>query len=449
MPTEDSKITDEPIYDLEFQRKLIYTLANNFEFYANHGVNLNPSYFETRQLQVIFKLTMDYLALYQHEVYPSDLFTAISEYCMKRAIGKEANKALIVEAKNIFRLNIKDTRPVEDATLNFVRRMELKKALVAAVDDLMGKSNVDYQVILSRIDRAVSVGDTIDVGKTYDDLLNLPELYRNKYNPESMVRTGFPTFDNALEGGMPAGGITVILAPPKTGKTTMGCNIGVNNLMFGKTVFHYSLEISEEDILAKYACKMGNLTYREIRDISTEEFRARIQKFTDLRPNLFVKFYPEQTASVLHIRAHISKMRAKTGKSPDLIIIDYDDCLLPSTGRRGNGEDQYYASGQIYTDLIGLANSFNVPILTFAQPGRQAWNYYEKEGLPITSDMLAHSAMKAMRCHSISSINFKKGSNEGILYLDINRRGMGDKKIPIVKDLDRAHFGEKIEYSEE
>ena len=443
------KVTDEPIYDLEFQRKLLYTLSNNYEFYANHGVNLNPSYFETQQLQVIFKLIMDYLALYQHEIAPSDLLTSISEFCMRKAIGKEANKALIVEAKTICRLNIKDTRPVEDATLSFIRRMELKKALVAAVDDLLSGSNIDYQVILSRIDKAVSVGDTLEVGKTYDDLLNLPELYRKKYDPQKMVRTGFPSFDAALDGGMPAGGITVILAPPKTGKTTMGCNIGVNNLLLGKTVFHYSLEISEEDILAKYACKMANMSYHEIRDITVDEFRKRIERFTALKPNLFVKFYPEQTASVLHIRAHISKMRALTGKSPDLIIIDYDDCLLPSTGRKGNGEDQYYASGQIYTDLIGLANSFDVPILTFAQPGRQAWNYYEKEGAPITSDMLAHSAMKAMRCHSISSINFKKGQNKGILYLDINRRGMGDKKIPIVKDLDKAYFGEAQDYAEE
>ena len=445
----DQKITDEPIFDLDFQRKLLHVLATDYQFYANYGVSLKVTYFETRILQVIFKLMIDYLALYQHEINSSDLFVSIADYCDRRSLGSETNKSLIVEAKNILRLNIVDSRPIVDKALSFVKRMELKKALSESADLLM-RGEEDYQTILGKIDKAVSVGDTVDCGKTFEDLIKLPELYRSRYDPSRMVRTGFPSFDAALDGGMTAGGITVILAPPKTGKTTMGCNIGVFNLIQGKTVFHYSLEIAEEDILAKYACRMSGLSYHEIRDISVPEFQNKIKKYIDIRPNLFVKFYPEQTASVLHIRAHISKMRAMTGKSPDLVIIDYDDCLLPSTGRKGGSEDNMYlASGQIYADLIGLATSLNVPVLTFAQPGRQGWDYYEKEGQPITASMLAHSAMKAMRCHSISSINFKRNSNEGILYLDINRRGQSDKYIKIRKDLDRALFCEVQQYSNE
>ena len=53
---------------------------------------------------------------------------------------------------------------------------------------------------------------------------------------------------------------------------------------------------------------------------------------------------------------------------------------------------------------------------------------------------ITHSSKKIMKCFSVSSLNFKSGSNEGIFYLDMARRGNSKVRIPIKKDLSRALF---------
>jgi hypothetical protein len=39
---------------------------------------------------------------------------------------------------------------------------------------------------------------------------------------------------------------------------------------------------------------------------------------------------------------------------------------------------------------------------------------------------------------SLSTLNFKKDSPYGYLYMDIVRRGVGNRKIELTKDFDRA-----------
>ena len=79
----------------------------------------------------------------------------------------------------------------------------------------------------------------------------------------------------------------------------------------------------------------------------------------------------------------------------------------------------------------------NCAILTFAQPKRDAWGAPNRGDL-IHADQLAHSAKKAHKAYSISSMNFPDGSTTGILYADMLRRGESGVQIPLRRDLSRA-----------
>jgi hypothetical protein len=102
----------------------------------------------------------------------------------------------------------------------------------------------------------------------------------------------------------------------------------------------------------------------------------------------------------------------------------------------GKTDNQYHDSGGIYSDLIGVGDYFKCPVLTFAQPSRPAWNVYNDKQNPRLIHMgdLAHSAMKAHHCTSITTLNFKTDSNDGIMYVDISRRGESHKEIKIRKN---------------
>ena len=104
----------------------------------------------------------------------------------------------------------------------------------------------------------------------------------------------------------------------------------------------------------------------------------------------------------------------------------------------------YDNAGKIYSDLIGLADYFKCPVVTFAQPKREAWELPDKGEL-IQSYHLAHSAKKAHKCFSLSSLNFKSDSDTGVLYADLFRRGKSNVKIAVKKDLSKCLFFEPQE----
>lgn len=117
------------------------------------------------------------------------------------------------------------------------------------------------------------------------------------------------------------------------------------------------------------------------------------------------------------------------------------NCLNPTI--KTGGDDLYGTSGQIYTDLIQLACYFNVPVLTFSQPTREAWGLYAATDKYVTAGYISHSARKVHKCWSISSLNFKSNSDtDGYLYLDICRRGLSNVAIPIKRDMARSSFNE-------
>ena len=107
--------------------------------------------------------------------------------------------------------------------------------------------------------------------------------------------------------------------------------------------------------------------------------------------------------------------------------------------------DMYEDSGRIYTDMKNLGDFFSVPIFTFAQTNRGAWEKPNNGELVVSED-LAHSAQKAMRCSVLCSLNFKKDSDRGFLYIGENRLGPSYKKVKVTRDLDKCQvkqdFGE-------
>jgi replicative DNA helicase len=224
-----------------------------------------------------------------------------------------------------------------------------------------------------------------------------------------------------------------------THNSTWAANIGAVNIRMGKTVFHVSLEIKGHEVLAKYASRMTGMELDQIFDKKDPKYRTKIGKFRSISPNLYVQYYTESTVDCLTVRAWISRIRAAYNVKPDVIIIDYDDCLLPTTKIKDN---MYLEGSQIYADLKALADYFDCPIFTFAQPNRAAFNKVEHDEMIESSD-LAHSAKKAMKATSISSLNFKKDDAFGWFYMDIVRRGVGNKKIPLKRILEKAAFVEE------
>jgi len=430
--SEEVKTT--PLYNAEFQRTVLKLIATNTKIALDYGILLKPEYFESQSLRILFTIINEHVLAYERELSLSDLLVSVDNYTSSHGYSSDVYNLLKDEAKDILRLPIKSESFIVTSLVKFCQRQELKNAMLESVKILDKEGSAEQ--VLKLIDNAVSVGHGGSDGYTFQDLLDLPEEYKKRYNPKKLIRTGFNAYDEAMDGGMAPCEVHIFQSGPKGGKTTLGANIGALNLIWGKVVYHITLELPEIDIAARYGTRMSGLTYREMYNLNPELYRQKMQLFEKFKPKLFIKYYLENTVNTITIRSWISRQRSKTGLSPDLIIIDYDDCLLPVSGKK---DDLYDNSGEIYADLKGLAEYFSCPLVSFSQPKREAWEKPNNNEILLACD-LAHSARKAHRASSISSLNFARGSETGTLYMDMVRRGEDDIKIPLFRDLSRGRI---------
>jgi replicative DNA helicase len=333
----------------------------------------------------------------------------------------------------IYNIPIYDEKIFVDKIKEWIKREKMIIAIEKVIKYLKDKK---YEEIRKEIECALNINiDAVD----YADITSfesLPDDIKEERGDDIIVRSGFPTLDNCIYGGYGAGEVHIVLAGAKAGKTSFLIQIGTNAVKDGKSVVHITLELSETLVKWKYACCMTGLTYEEIKneDIFKERMNVFKQKFN---PKLFIKKFPIGKTDTLMIKGFIQSLISQ-GKleKPDLIIIDYDDLLIPTkpTGK------QYEDVGLIYEDMIALGEFFKCPILTPAQTNRLGWIKSQK-GEIITSAEMAHSALKKMYCNTIVTLN-PQGYDRLILYVDTVRLGTLDKEIDIICDLSRNRYAE-------
>lgn len=420
------------LYSIDFQRSVLKLLCTNLKFAVNYGILLREDYFESQPLRVLLNLSLNHVMTYAKEVEYEDFSVLIEDYIQSKGYTKESYNLLKDESRLIFKAYIKSEQFVIDQMIKFIRRQELKMALAKSIDVL--KSDGSYESVLKMIDGAVSIGCGAEEGYSFEDIIGIQDEYKKFYDSDKLIRTGIHTYDKCLDGGMAPGELHVVMSPPKAGKTTLGVNFGVYPLALGKTVFHVTLEIAALPLLRKYAARITGMSYRDMLNVDKEVYEEKINRFKKYQPNLFVNYWPMGSTNTMNIRSWISRIRSKKNVTPGLIIIDWDDCLIPSGG---SSDNMYMDSGSIYTDFKLLAEYFNCPVVTFAQPTREAWDKPNR-GEVINCYEISQSAKKVHYCDSISSMNFPYGKSEGFFYVDLVRRGESSVKFPIKRDFDRA-----------
>jgi len=420
------------LYSKEFQFQVLCAIAQDPVFRLDFLPLLEPSMFEfpydlfLRSIQLV---TSD-VELNSAKVL-TDITTTISQLGLD-----DQKKEILKEAKRIFREKV-DATYVKEKVIDFLKEIEIK-SLLPELPRLVLEGQMGY--IFNKFEYIASIGATSHNAVSLGDLDQVREEIKKRYSPDTLVSTGFPKLDNIFYGGFAPGEIHVVQAPPKSGKSALGVNTGSINILLEKKVLHITLELTHHEVLMRYIQRIANVTYVDILKMNNDEWEMLKERVFNqvLKDNLYVIYYPEKSASVLDIQSWLVRQKVLREWKPDFIIVDYDDCLLPTTG----GKDSLYEdSGDIYSDLIKLAVKWQVPILTFSQPVRDAWNKPDK-GEVIEPNDLAHSARKAHRSWSISSLNFKTGSEEGFFYLGFNRRGKSGVRIPLKRKLDVMYIGE-------
>jgi replicative DNA helicase len=171
-----------------------------------------------------------------------------------------------------------------------------------------------------------------------------------------VVPTGLRPFDEATEGGLPVGGVTALIAPPKAGKSAMALQLALGALVQDRELRAvYGLGEMSPAALARRAACVGSylldgepVTTRQAKR-RTSAARNSLAELTAVVGDRLTVVKPPLT--VASMTAAVTKTDAR------LLVVDYLQLV------RGDGDSKVEQLDRIVDELQLLATSRNVAIL--------------------------------------------------------------------------------------
>jgi replicative DNA helicase len=406
-------------YGEEFQTKCVVALLNDRAFLEQSLDILNPKFFESDANQWMVNKICWYFNAYRSTPTTEVLRSEWSKI-EKDDVLKAAVKTQLINVHVTQKSNADDLKYVQDELLMFAKNQAIKNAVLASVDLLqMGQ----YDRIKSVIDKALHAGQERNIGHDWNQELELraSKLARNT------IRTGFDCIDTLMDGGLGAGELGCVIAPSGVGKSWQLCALGAAAMREGKTVVHYTFELSEKYVGLRYDTIFTGIESKKVMD-HKELVSKEIAKIPG---KLFVKYFPTRSVNKNALAAHIQRL-TMLGHRPDLIIIDYAD-LMRSVDK---ADARHEELGFIYEELRGMLGELGIPGWTASQSQRSA-----AQDDIVEADKIAGAYAKIMVCDFVMSISRKAGdkmTNTARVHIIKNRFGADGMTFPTEMDLEHG-----------
>lgn len=217
------------------------------------------------------------------------------------------------------------------------------------------------------------------------------KLMQRIQNPSNYIcaTTGFKCLDNLLDGGLYTG-LYVIGAISSLGKTSFVVHMADNIAKTGRKVIYISLEMAEEEIIAKSISRLtleetftisnGDAFKKDTRhilngklweDYTTDEktvINNAISKYKEYGENIYI-YEGVGTFSVDDVR-EIVKSAIRPDELPPVVIVDYIQILAPAD--RSITDAKRNMDYQI-VEMKRISRDYNVPIVGISSFNRASY----------------------------------------------------------------------------
>ena len=233
-----------------FQENLCHLVLVDRPFADQIFEVLDINFLELRYLQVFVRKILNYREKYS--VHPS---SSIMKSVLRTELDSEP-ESIKIRLRDYYAGilpsgEIKDADYIRQTSLDFCKKQKLKEALIKSVDLI---KNSSFDEVSCVINDAINLGSSNDFGYDYiaDFEVRFQKISRNP------VTTGWHLVDSLIKGGLGSGELGVVIAPTGAGKSMVLTHLGAQALLQGKTVVHYTLELSDTVVASRYdSCITG------------------------------------------------------------------------------------------------------------------------------------------------------------------------------------------------
>lgn len=408
-------------YGKSFQEDLCNLILIDRPFADQIYEVLDENFLELKYLRVFVKKIREHREKYK--IHPSRK-TLVS--IIKSGLGDE-NEATVKQvvdfaARILSKPEVENAQFIKDTSLDFCRKQKLKEAMIKSARLI---NNSSFEEISGLINEAIKLGSSTDFG--YDYLKDFEKRYEVKVREP--ITTDWKEVDAITGGGLGKGELGVVIAPTGAGKSMVLAHLGSTAVKAGRTVVHYTLELSDVTIAQRYDSCITKVPLSELLQ-NKDEVREIIEKIDG---SLIVKEYPTKSASVETLVHHLERLKARDIR-PGLIIVDYADLLKPVTKSKEKRQDLE----SIYEGLRGLAQQFGCPVWTASQTNRSGLN-----AEVITMESISEAFSKCFVADFIFSVSRTiedKQSDVGRIFVAKNRFGPDGIVFPIIMKTSNVHI---------
>jgi replicative DNA helicase len=342
----------------DFQYRLIYQLLTDKKFTTNIIDIIDPNYFEDEYLRMVSATIKG--AHEKDESVPD--FGSLKIRLLER-VNDEIKRSYILEIlAKIENVEVNDSPFVQDMAMKFCKQQELKKT-IGEISKIIDKGDVEnYNVCEDLIRKALEIGNNKDDGINVTD--NIDDVLSDDFRDP--IPTGISGLDDYMQGGLSKGELAVILAPFGVGKTTMITKIANSAHNEGHNVLQIFFEDNKKVIQRKHFSCWTNIELNELAN-NKEIVKEEVIKRTTDSGTLTLKKFPSDGTTIPKIKQYIRRLIAR-GKKPDLVLLDYIDCVQPTK----QFKNEWDGEGNVMRQFESMLDELDIAGWTAVQGNRSS-----------------------------------------------------------------------------
>ncbi len=373
----------------DYQVRLIAQILTDRRF-ANSIIDIvDPNYFEDPYLRIIAATIKD--AKKVDDIIPD--VDSLEFRLLEDVKDEYQQKYVISQLRKVKEANLNDTLKVQDIAMKFCKQQELKKS-IKEIQKIIDKGDIEnYEQCESILRKALEHGDNKDDGMDVFD--NIEDVLVDDFRKP--IRTGIQGLDEIMDGGLSKGELAVILAAFGVGKTTMMTKIANTAVSDGKKVLQIFFEDMPKVIQRKHLSCWSNIDLNSL-SLHKDELMAMcnkmIEESKDKKGGLKLKKFSSDGTTIPIIRQYIRKLIAQ-GFRPDIVLVDYIDCVQPSK----HHDDVNAGEGSVMRQFETMLSELDIAGWTAIQGNRSSIG-----AELVQADQIGGSIKKGQIGHFIVSI---------------------------------------------
>jgi len=385
---------------IPFQYRLVKALMEDNKLFRDLNSILDQNTFTDTNLKTFVSVMKDYYA--KNDVYPS--YSMVLIKLNEKAISDIDLKTYGALVKKIQDTSSDGIDEIKDLAVRFFRQQNIIKTANEILKIGGSGDSANYDKCVELLTEALRKGSETDLGYNIFDDINdtLAPDYRKT------IPMGIGKIDEALHGGIGKGELALVAGSMGFGKTSFTTAVAnyaatfkcENNNNKGFKVLQIVFEDGIKAMRRKHISRITQVEAALLSDANyIDEVKQTLDNYEDLNmlnTNLRIIEMPTGEKTALDIKNTLKSL-INSGFKPDMMILDYFECL--DMGSSSRGENEWKVEGKVMRKFENMAKEFDIAEIITTQGTKDS-----VASEIMTNDKIGGSVAKTQIAHIIITI---------------------------------------------